>query len=167
MIVNPGLIRPEGENVGTTCYFRNVELDETILALLGDGPATVLFQADSIGAGATSFRILRDMYGKDIVVKSRDIMYGAYGNLREPCPIKYDVVYALNVFLYIPVEEHPEVVKTIASYNTKYLCVTHIQRHLLDPYYTPVKDNHKRISENWRHAQGGVKDESFYIWERK
>lgn len=164
-IANPGLFRPFK---GTTCYFRNVELDETVLALLGEKKAEVLVHGDSLGCGSKSLQILSNLQQKRHNITGADVKDHEWIlDIRECLDRRFDVVYALNLFCYIPEEEHKAIVDTIAEYNTKYLCVTHIDRKLLTKWYKPVKDNHERIQKNWRHPSIGIDEESYYIWERK
>lgn len=169
MTDRPGLLRPtDKEAIGTTCYFRNVELDETILHLLGDIKANVLVHADSMGCGSRSLNLLAELHGKEHHIVGGDLHFSSWPlDIREGSDYEWDVVYALNVMCYIPEGEHRAIIKTIASYNTKYLAVSHVTPAVLQEWYSPVHTNSKRIKANWRHPSPSLLNQDVYIWEKK
>lgn len=89
------------------------------------------------------------------------------GSVFEPLKHEVPVVFACNVFDYIPEEKHLGAIKTIAEYNTGLLGVTGVKEEVLrECGYTPYEKYAAYIPPAWKHTPQKTKEQKQVIWEK-
>ena len=178
MLIRPTVKDDEGVlRKGTTCFFRNVELDYTVLSLIEDG-ASVWIHGDSVGCQSWSFATLAGTMDLSLHIVASDPRMECW----YPHPMvrrlqdtledwqndfHWDVVYATNCIGYAPQDRLNDIVEQLAWGCRGYLVVTHIDRKLLEPHFEPVTLNQDAIKRNWRHPAKAVQAEECFLYRRR
>lgn len=99
-------------------------------------------------------------------VSKGNVLYEV-GSVLDTSPrTEQDVVFACNLFPYVPKEQHKAAVEAIASYNTGLLAITDVEESILvEAGYHKYLPYAEYIKEGWQHVTDDVKKQHV-LWEK-
>ena len=173
----------DGKYIGTTCYNRNMPLYHAIeeyLALFCADPLHITIHGCSVGKEAYTLAVHLDALTENYQILALDpcmeflVQSEAHKNIQYLCwpvqewdyPEPQQVVVMCNMMLYIPEDEHADIIQQVAGYNSHLLAVTDVKEDvLLAAGYVKYMPHAEEIKSSWEHVPPTTKTQHI-LWEK-
>ena len=172
-----------GRYIGTTCLNRNPTLYHSIeeyLALYCKDPIQVVIHGCSTGQEAYTLACNLDALTENYQILALDPCQEFLDKAEFHVNVEYlkssirqyrtdeqqHVVVMCNMMLYIPEDEHADIIQQVAGYNSHLLAVTDVKEDvLLAAGYVKYMPHAEEIKSSWEHVPPTTKTQHI-LWEK-